>query len=78
MRRMSTVGRPRMLTAEQNRQVVELHDAYKRWKAQHKSVRQLAKEFGVAPTTVHDVIRRRDQYKRPPRSDRAAHEKQAL
>ena len=64
--RMSTVGRPRVLTDEHVRQILEWHDAVLAWRATRgtlKTLRQLAKELGVPPGTVYNVVRRRGEFK---------------
>ena len=64
----STVGRPRVLTDEQ---VVLILQWREQWKAV-KTFRQLAKDLGVATSTVYDVIRRRGEFKQPPPDRREA------
>lgn len=62
----STIGRPRALTDEQVRQILAWHDAWIALRRELKTLRQLAKELGVAPSTLYNVIRRRGEFKQPP------------
>jgi transposase len=64
----STIGRPRALTQEQVDLILAWYDAVR----QLKTLRQLAKELGVAPSTVYNVIRRRGEFKQPPRASSEA------
>lgn len=64
----STIGRPRALTQEQ----VDLILAWHAQRKTLKTLRQLAAELGVAPATVHHVIRHHDEFKKPPRDFREA------
>jgi IS30 family transposase len=57
----STIGRPRVLTQEQVDAILAWHSA---WTAL-KTLRQLAKELGVHPSTAYNAIRR--EFKKPPR-----------
>lgn len=69
--RYSTVGRPRILTDEQVQEVLDWYEESRRLKAERKkveTVRQLASRLRAKPGTVYDVIRRREQFKRPPRT----------
>lgn len=61
----STVGRPRALTDEQVSQILEWHKAVVERRKALKTVRQFAKELGVAPATVYNVIRRQGEFKAP-------------
>ena len=65
MSRRSTIGRPRALTDEQVRVVLEWHGAMLAWKAKRPlTPRQLAGDLGVSPSAVYNVIRRGGEYKR--------------
>lgn len=69
----STIGRPRALTQEQVELILAWHDAVRALNAQRKTLktlRQLAKDLGVPPATVYNVIRRRGEFKQPPRDRR--------
>ena len=71
----STIGRPRALTQEQVNLILAWHDAVRALSAQRKklkTLRQLAEELGVPPATVYNVIRRRGEFKQPPRDRREA------
>jgi len=60
-RRFATIGRPRALTQEQVNLILTWHDAVRALSAQRKALktlRQIAKELGVPPATVYNVIRR--------------------
>jgi transposase len=59
----STIGRPRALTQDQVDLILAWYDTVR----QLTTRRQLAKELGVAPSTVYNVIRRRGEFKQPPR-----------
>lgn len=50
----STIGRPRKVTDEQVRLILEWHEARK----QVRTLKQLACDLGLAPATVYTVIRR--------------------
>ena len=70
----STIGRPRALTNDEVTQVLTWHGAIKALNAQRKALktlRQLAGELGVPPSTVYNVIRRRGEYKLAPPVRRA-------
>lgn len=64
----STIGRPRALTQEQVNLILSWYDAMRAM----KTLRQLAKELGVAPSTVYNVIRKRGEFKQPSRDCREA------
>ena len=75
MRQWSTVGRPRMVTDEQIRLILQWHDAMLAWKAQRgllRTLRQLAREIGVSRGTVSTVIGGRSEYKQACPSTRPA------
>jgi hypothetical protein len=64
MSRRSTIGRPRALTDEQVRLVLQWHGAVLAWKAQRPlTPHQLARHLGVSPSAVYNVIRRGGEYK---------------
>ena len=52
----STVGRPRALTDDQVRAILE-------WHRNRKSLKRLARELGVSQNTIQSCIRRNGQYK---------------
>ncbi len=64
VRRASTVGRPRLVTDEQVRLILEWHDALLAWRAQHPTLAQLARNLGLTRGTVYSVVMRRGEYKR--------------
>ncbi|MEP7244767.1 MAG: hypothetical protein ABI885_13960 [Gammaproteobacteria bacterium] len=67
-RSYSTVGRPRALTDEQAKHVLEWHKALNQWKALRgtlKTHRQLAKELGVTTASIWYVIKCSGEFKRP-------------
>lgn len=71
----STIGRPRALTQEQVNLILAWHDAVRALSVQRKTLktlRQLAKDLGVPPATVYNVIRRRGEFKQPPREPEEA------
>ena len=71
----STIGRPRALTQEQVNLILAWHDDVRALSVQRKklkTLRQLAKDLGVPPATVYNVIRRRGEFKKPPRDRREA------
>jgi transposase len=62
----STIGRPRVLTDEQVRAVLDWHREVMAWRASGgalKTRKALALEFGVSPSTITRVIARRGEYK---------------
>lgn len=70
----STIGRPRRLTDEQVATVLTWHQQVLAWKALRgtlKTQRQLAREFGVAPSTIAHVIRCRGQFKQASPEERS-------
>jgi transposase len=79
----STVGRPRRLTDSQVDQVLAWHAAILELKAKRssiKTIRQLAKEFGVSTAAINGVVRRRGEYKQasPENRDRMIRERHAF
>jgi lambda repressor-like predicted transcriptional regulator len=54
----STVGRPRAVTDAQVAAVLEWHRA-------RKSLKQVARENNLSPSTVRNIIQRNGQYKQP-------------
>ena len=64
----STIGRPRRLTDEQVAEILAWHQKVVAWRAmgaELKSRRELAHEFGVAVSTITNVIVQRGRYKQP-------------
>lgn len=53
----STIGRPRSLTDEQVRAVLE-------WNRTRRTLVQVAREYHVSVSTIRSIIRRKGQYKR--------------
>ena len=65
----STIGRPRALTDQQIAKILAWHEELTTWRAMGvhlKSLRQLAREFGVSPSTILQVIHSRGSYKKSP------------
>ena len=63
----STIGRPRALTDKQIAKILAWHEELSAWRARGahlKSLRQLAREFGVSPSTILQVIHSRGSYKK--------------
>jgi transposase len=63
----STIGRPRALTDDQVRIILDCHRRYLAWKslrATFKSQRELARQFGVSQSAVSRVIRQKGLFKR--------------
>jgi transposase len=63
----SSVGRPRRLTDEQVAKILAWHEEICAWKAKGahlKSLRQFARDLGVSPSTVLQVIHSRGSYKK--------------
>ena len=54
----STVGRPRKLTDAQVAEILE-------WHRSRKTLWQVAREYGVSPTTIQNVIDANGHYKQP-------------
>jgi hypothetical protein len=64
----STVGRPRTLTDQQIRMILEEYAKYIAWRARRRCVmsqRDLARAMGVSPATVSYAVRLRGKYKQP-------------
>jgi transposase-like protein len=61
----STVGRPRILTDAQVKAILA-------WYRSRKSLKQVAREYGVSTNTIQNVIRRKGEYKRPSPESREA------
>ena len=64
----STMGRPRALTDANVERILAWHDVYRAWQAAGATIptlRQLAAELGVAPSTVSRVIACQGRYKQP-------------
>ena len=62
----STVGRPRLLADHQVEVILMERARFLAWRALRRTVkseRQLARKFGVSPTTIHRAIRTRGEYK---------------
>jgi len=68
----STIGRPRSLTDLQVRAILEWHAHIVEWKARRatlKTLRQLARELGVSPATISNVVKCGGKFKQPSPED---------
>jgi len=54
----STVGRPRVLSDAQVEAILA-------WHRSRKSLKQVAREYGVSTNTIQSIIRRNGKYKQP-------------
>jgi transposase len=64
----STVGRPRTLTDEQIKTILEEYANYLAWRAIRRSVmsqRDLARAMDVSPATISYAVRLQGKYKQP-------------
>jgi ribosome-binding protein aMBF1 (putative translation factor) len=71
----STVGRPRTLTDQQIRAILEEYANYVVWRALRRSVmsqRDLARAMGVSPATISYAVRLQGKYKQPSPEGRQA------
>jgi hypothetical protein len=78
---LSTVGRPRTLTDQQIRIILEEYANYLAWRALRRSVmsqRDLARAMGVSPATISYAVRLQGKYKQPPPDRRQANAKHRL
>ena len=69
----STIGRPRRLTDEQVAVILTWHEqilALQALRASIKTQREVARELGVAPSTVAHVVACRGQFKQASPSER--------
>jgi hypothetical protein len=74
----STVGRPRTLTDQQIRTILEEYANYLVWRALRRSVmsqRDLARAMGVSPATISHAVRLQGKYKQPSPDQRQANTK---
>jgi hypothetical protein len=74
----STVGRPRTLTDQQIRTILEEYANYLAWRALRRSVmsqRDLARAMGVSPATISYAVRLQGKYKQPSPDRRQANTK---
>jgi len=74
----STVGRPRTLTDQQIRTILEEYANYLAWRAVRRSVmsqRDLARAMGVSPATISYAVRLQGKYKQASPDRRQANTK---
>jgi hypothetical protein len=74
----STVGRPRTLTDQQIRTIMEEYANYLAWRALRRSVmsqRDLAHAMSVSPATISYAVRLQGKYKQPSPDRREANTK---
>jgi transposase len=65
--RRSTIGRPRKLTDDQVAAILawyEAHQALMILRRYLRPVQQLARDLGIAPATVYNVVSRQGVYKK--------------
>lgn len=71
----STIGRPRRVTDEQIRFILNWHAQYLSWLAQRPAIPTqdaLARHLGLSPTVVNRIIYGRRRHKQPTPQDRGA------
>jgi IS30 family transposase len=61
----STVGRPRALTDNEVAEILA-------WAQSRKSLQQVARDYSVSPSTIHNIIRSNGEYKQASREGRDA------
>jgi len=74
----STVGRPRRLSDQQIRAILEEYANYLVWRALRRDVmsqRDLARAMGVSPATISYAVRMHGKYKQPSPNRRQANTK---
>jgi hypothetical protein len=74
----STVGRPRRLSDQQIRAILEEYANYLVWRALRRDVmsqRDLARAMGVSPATISYAVRMQGKYKQPSPNRRQANTK---